>query len=409
MTQYKDTIISDSGNFWDFWGSYIAEPLIPIMQEIALAFETLKTHTPFLGELQDLYKNYIGRPTPLIHAKNLSQKLWWAQIYLKNEWCSHTWAHKINHVCWQILVAKHLWKKKIIAETWAWQHWLATASACAKMWIPCKIFMGKKDYDRQRPNVYYMELAWAEVIPVYEWQQSLWDAVNAAMRYLVNNSSDTYYLLGTACGPHPYPSMNTFFQKIIWEELEKQIAQTPDYLIACLGWGSNSLGLFYNYLDNPKIQMIWVEAWGKSPQIWNHAARFIQKQKWINQWYQSYFLQDWSWQIANTHSISAWLDYAWVSPQIAYLHSKKRIDVKSADDAEVLEAFQILMQTEGILAALESCHAVAYALRLAPTLKNTQTIVVWISGRWEKDLFITAPLLDDSFAPYIHNFIKDEK
>jgi len=402
MKEYKDIIINKTGYFWDFWWAYIPEPLIPIMKEIEEAFFRLKNDPVFITELQELYSNYIGRPTALIYAKILSQHLWWANIYIKNEGLAHTWAHKINHVIWQLLIAKHIWKTHIIAETWAGQHGLATASACAKMWLSCTIYMWKKDYERQRPNVYYMELAWAKVVPVTQWQQSLRDAVNAGMQALINDSQESYYLLWTACGPHPYPSMNVFFQKIIWEEVKKQIPVTPDYLIACLWWGSNSLWLFYEFLDSPEVKMIWVEAGGKWKKIWEHAARFLKKQSGILQGYKSYFLQDENWQIEDTYSISAWLDYAWVSPQICYLENKWRIKVTQASDSEVLEALQILMKTEGILWALESCHAVAHAIKLAPTLSSSQNIVIWLSWRGDKDLFITAPKLDKNFCSYLY-------
>jgi tryptophan synthase beta chain len=371
------------------------------MEEIQKAFFKLKDDPVFISELQELYWSYIGRPTPLIHAKNLSKYLWWANIYIKNEGLAHTWAHKINHVVWQLLIAKYLWKKHIIAETGAGQHWLATASACAKMWLKCTIYMWKKDYERQRPNVYYMKLAWAKVVPVTQWQQSLRDAVNAGMQALISNSRSSYYLLWTACGPHPYPSMNVFFQKIIWEEVKKQIPITPDYLIACLGWGSNSLWLFYDFLDMPEVQMIWVEAGGKWIHSWQHAARFLKKQTWILQWYKSYFLQDKNWQIENTHSISAGLDYAWVSPQISYLENIWRIQVNQVNDSEVLNALQILMKYEGILWALESCHAIAHTIKLAPKLSSSKNIVVWLSWRGDKDLFITAPKLDKQFKSYL--------
>ena len=212
----KDIIINKDWHFWEFWWRYIPELLIPIIDEVNEAFFKLKDDSEFLSRLKDLYKNYIWRPSPLIFAENLTKKLGWAKIYFKNEWVNHTWAHKINHCVWQALIAKYLWKTRIIAETWAWQHGLATASICAKLWLECIIYMWKKDYDRQRPNVIYMELAWAKVIPVFEWNQTLRDAVNSALKDLLNNSENSYYLLWTACWPNPYPSMNVFFQKIIW-------------------------------------------------------------------------------------------------------------------------------------------------------------------------------------------------
>lgn len=402
----KEIIINKSGYFWKFGWRFIPEPLIPIMDEIKEAFFKLKDDEQFLQDLKDLYENYVWRPSPLVYAKNLTQKLWWAKIFLKNEWVNHTGAHKINHVVWQILLAKYLWKTRIIAETWAWQHWLATASACAKMWLECIIYMGKKDYDRQRPNVFYMELAWAKVIPVFEWNQTLRDAVNSALKDLLNNSDNTYYLLWTACWPNPYPAMNVFFQKIIWEEVKKQLVVSPDYLIACVWWWSNSQGLFYEFLNDENVEIIWVEAWWTSLEKWKHAARFQQKQVWVVEWFKSLFLQNSDWQVQETSSISAWLDYSWVSPQLAYLESIWRVKMTYARDDEALNAVKVLMQTEWILPALESAHAVAETIKLAPKLDKDKIIVVWISWRWEKDLFITAPKLDKNFVWFLHNYLE---
>lgn len=408
----KETIINKDWHFWEFWGRYVPELLIPIMDDIREAFFKLKDDKDFLIALRDLYKNYVWRPSPLVYASNLTNKLWWAKIYLKNEWVNHTWAHKINHCVWQALVAKYLGKKRVIAETWAWQHWLATASICAKLGLECIIYMWKKDYDRQRPNVVYMELAWARVIPVYEWNQTLRDAVNAALKDLLNNSSDSYYLLGTACWPNPYPSMNVFFQKIIGEEAREQLiilennkSILPDYLVACVGWWSNAQGLFYDFLDDSSISLIWVEAWWKWISSGEHAARFSDKKTWFVEWFKSYFLQNEQWQVRDTYSISAWLDYSWVSPQLAYLENIWRITMTSATDIESLEAIKILMQTEWILPALESAHAVAEVIKLAPTLSSDKIIVCNLSGRWDKDLFITAPKFDVGFVDFLKEYI----
>jgi len=416
----KNIIINPDWHFWEFWWRYVPELLVPIMDEIKEAFFKLKKDKNFINDLKELHKNYIWRPSPLVYAKNLTEKLGWAQIYLKNEWVNHTWAHKINHSVWQALVAKYLWKKRIIAETWAWQHWLATAAICAKLGLECIIYMWKKDYDRQRPNVIYMELAWAKVIPVFEWNQTLRDAVNAALKDLVNNSENTYYLLWTACWPNPYPSMNVYFQKIIWEEVRKQLQTSPiapllqgegkellpDYMVACVGWWSNALWFFYDFLDEKSVKLIWVEAWWKWIKSWLHAARFVNKKIWFVEWYKSYFIQDNDWQIKDTYSISAWLDYSWVSPQMAYLENIKRVEMTSATDDETLNAVKTLMQTEWILPALESAHAVAHTIKLAPKLKKEQIIVCNLSGRWDKDLFITAPEFDKKFIDFLNEYIK---
>ena len=303
----KNIIINSHWHFWEFWWRYVPEPLVPIIDEVAAAFEKLKNDETFLKDLKYLHKNFIWRPSPLVFAESLTKKLWWAKIYLKNEWVNHTWAHKINHCVWQALVAKYLWKKRIIAETWAWQHWLATASVCAKLWLECIIYMWKKDYDRQRPNVVYMELAWAKVIPVMEGNQTLKSAVNEALKDLLNNSQDSYFLLWTACWPHPYPSMNVFFQKIIWEESRKQLKGyewknvLPDYLVACVWWWSNALGFFYDFLDFKWVKMIWVEAWWKWVETWLHASRFVDKKVWFVEGYKYYLLQNYDLQLLDTY------------------------------------------------------------------------------------------------------------
>ncbi len=407
----KNIIINKTGYFGEYWWRFVPELLVPIMDEVRDAFFELKENEEFLYELKNLYKNYIWRPSPLIFAENLTNQIWWAKIYFKNEWLNHTWAHKINHCVWQALVAKHLWKTRIIAETWAWQHWLATAVICAKLWLECIIYMWKKDYDRQRPNVYYMELAWAKVIPVYEWNMTLRDAVNASIKDLLNNTSDSYYLLWTACWPNPYPSMNVFFQKAIWEEVKKQIEECegknifPDYLVACVWGGSNSLGLFYDFLDNKNVKMIWVEAWWKWIKTWKHAARFIQKKTWVVEGFKSYFLQNNDGQVSDTYSISAWLDYSWVSPQLSYLENIWRVKMTNATDNDSLEAIKILMQAEWILPAMESAHAVSETIKLAKQNWKDKIIVCNLSGRGDKDLFITAPEFDDKFIPFLKNYI----
>ncbi len=284
--------------------------------------------------------------------------------------------------------------------------------------------MWKKDYDRQRPNVYYMELAWAKVVPVYEWNQTPRMAVNAALKDLLNHSDDSYYLLWTACWPNPYPSMNVFFQKVIWEEARKQLQEQelltspqhsptgegvrtilPDYLVACVGGGSNSQWLFYDFLDDESVNLIWVKAGWEWIESWKHAARFQEPQTWVVEWFKSFFLQNWDGQVKETSSISAWLDYSGVSPQLTYLQNIWRVKMTYATDEDTLQAVKMLMREEGVLPALESAHAVAEAIKLAPTLDKDKIIVVWISGRWDKDLFITAPRLDDKFMGFLRDFV----
>ncbi len=321
-----------------------------------------------------------------------------AAVFLKNEGLNHTGAHKINHCLGQALLAKKLGKKRLIAETGAGQHGLATATVAAKLGLECTIYMGAKDYERQKPNVFWMERLGATVVPVQSGGRILRDAINEALRDLMSNPNDTHYLLGTVCGPHPYPVMNTYFQSIVGRELRKQIrkqaGKLPDYLVACVGGGSNAMGLFHDFLDEKKIKMIAVEAGGKKiaagPHKCEHAARFQTGKLGVVEGFKSYFLQDQNGQIKETHSISAGLDYSGVGPQIAYLKDMGRINAAYALDKEVLEAYSLLARTEGIFAALESCHALAEVIKLAPTLSKNKVIVFNCSGRGDKDLFIVA-------------------
>ncbi len=405
----KKTIINKNGHFGAFGGRYTPEILVPIMDDLKNAFFEAIKDKIFIKELKDLYKNYAGRPTPLCHCKNLSNKLGGAQIYLKNEGLLHTGAHKINHCLGQILLAKKMGKKRIIAETGAGQHGLATATVCAKFGLKCVIYMGAKDYKRQRPNVFWMEQLGAKVIPVKEGSKTLRDAINAAIRDLITNPEDTHYLLGTVCGPHPYPAMNAYFQKIIGEEVRKQIirqaGKLPDCLVACVGGGSNAIGLFYDFFDEESVKMIGVEAGGKGIKSKKHAARFQSGSVGVTEGFKSYFLQNKDGQLCDTHSISAGLDYAGVGPQIAYLKDIGRVQFTYATDGNVMKAYKMLAQTEGIFAAMESSHAVSEVIKLAPTLKKDQIIVFNCSGRGDKDLFIvTKELGDEGFR----EFLKDQ-
>ncbi|NQV29826.1 MAG: tryptophan synthase subunit beta [Candidatus Marinimicrobia bacterium] len=404
--------MNPEGHFGSFGGRYVPEVLVPIMDDLRdVFFETIEDAS-FVNQLRGFHKNYLGRPTPLSHCKNLSQKVGGAQIFMKNEGLLHTGAHKINHCIGQALIARRMGKKRVIAETGAGQHGLATATVCAKFGLDCTVYMGAKDYARQRPNVFWMEQLGAQVIPVKEGDQTLRDAINAALRDLIANPEETHYLLGTVCGPNPYPAMNTWFQKIIGEEVREQIIEQtgglPDYLVACVGGGSNALGLFYDFFDDPGVNMIGVEAGGKGIDGLEHAARFQGGSVGVAEGFKSYFLQNKDGQLSSTHSISAGLDYAGVGPQIAYLKETGRVKFGYAVDEEVLTAYKLLAQTEGVFAALESSHAVVEVIKLASTLSVEKTIVFNCSGRGDKDLFIvTNALNDQGFRAFLGDQVTD--
>jgi len=406
---YKTTLINEDGHFGAYGGRYVPEILVPIMDDLRQAFFDATRDQSFVDELLSLHQNYTGRPTPLYHCENLSKKLGGAQIYMKNEGLLHTGAHKINHCLGQALVAKRMGKQRVIAETGAGQHGLATATVCAKFGLDCTVYMGAKDYARQRPNVFWMEQLGAEVIPVTEGDQTLRDAINAALRDLISQPEETHYLLGTVCGPNPYPAMNTYFQKVIGEEVRRQVAnQTgglPEYLVACVGGGSNALGLFYDFLDDEPVKMIGVEAGGKGVEGHEHAARFEGGTVGVAEGFKSYFLQNEDGQLSSTHSISAGLDYAGVGPQIAFLKESGRVQFSYAKDDDVMSAYQLLASTEGVFAAMESSHAVAEVIKLAPGLRNDQSIVFNCSGRGDKDLFIVTKELEDKG---FQTFLKDQ-
>ena len=410
----KKYILNKSGHFGSYGGRYIPELLIPVMEELEKAFYLYKRDKKFSKELNDLYQNFSGRPTPLYFCENLTKKLGGAKIYLKNEGLNITGAHKINHCLGQILLAERMGKKRVIAETGAGQHGLATATVAAKFGMECVIYMGAKDYARQRTNVFWMERLGAKVVPVKSGGQILRDAINEALRDLISNPNDTHYLLGTVCGPHPYPAMNTFFQKIVGEELRKQLkkqtGKLPDYLVACVGGGSNAMGLFHNFLDDKEVTMVAVEAGGKGIKSkghkFEHAARFQEGQVGVVEGFKSYFLQDENGQIGETHSISAGLDYSGVGPQLSYLKDIGRIQASYATDKEVLKAYELLCRTEGIIPALESAHALVEVIKLAPKLSKEKTIVWNCSGRGDKDLFITSRFFGkNEFCDYLKSLL----
>ncbi|NLY40440.1 MAG: tryptophan synthase subunit beta [Desulfovibrionales bacterium] len=386
-------------HFGPYGGRYVPEMLVPALEELEQGYLHYKDDPLFQKELAKLYQSYCGRPTPLYYANNLTQKLGGCKIYLKLEGLAHTGAHKINNALGQALLAKRLGKTKVIAETGAGQHGLASATVAARFGLRCKVFMGEVDMRRQYPNVYAMKLLGAEVIPVTDGTKTLKDAVNATLKYWIQNLKDTHYILGSALGPFPYPVMVRDFQAVIGREVRTQILEQegrlPDHLVACVGGGSNSIGLFHPFLNEPNIRFYGAEAGGRGPNPGDHAARFGTTPKiGIAQGYKSYFLQNEHGQIQDTHSVSAGLDYAGVGPELAWLYDQKLVEFSAITDAKALEAFKMLTQLEGIIPALESAHAVARAVELAPSLPKDDIMVVNISGRGDKDIFITARELD---------------
>ena len=386
-------------HFGAYGGRYVPEMLIPALDELEEAYFRYARDKAFRKELDGLRRDYAGRPTPLYFAGNLTRSAGGCRIYLKLEGLAHTGAHKINNVLGQVLLARKMGKKRIVAETGAGQHGLATAAACAKFGLGCTIFMGQVDVRRQQPNVFTMKLHGADVVPVVDGTRTLKDAVNAAFKFWVEHLADTHFLLGSALGPYPYPVMVRDFQSVIGREVRSQLrtkeGRLPDALVACVGGGSNSLGLFHPFLSEPSVDMIAVEAGGRGQAPGDHAIRFgPDGRPGIIQGYKSIFLQDMDGQVLPTHSISAGLDYAGIGPEAAYLHDAKRVRFVSVTDKEALAGFRRLCAEEGILPALESAHAVAYAVKAAAGYPRSAVMVVNISGRGEKDLFITARALD---------------
>jgi tryptophan synthase beta chain len=382
------------GRFGIYGGRYVPETLVAALDELEAAYNEAKEDAAFQAELHDLLTNYAGRPTPLTYCKRLTESLGGAKIYLKREDLLHTGAHKINNALGQALLAKRMGKKRIIAETGAGQHGVATATVCALLGLECIIYMGEVDMARQELNVLRMRLLGAEVRPVANGSRTLKDAISEAMRDWVTNVRSTFYILGSALGPHPYPTMVRDFQRIISKEMRAQIlareGRLPTAVIACVGGGSNAIGAFYEFLGDRDVRLIGVEAGGRGPKLGDNAARFEGGVLGVLQGTLSYVLQDDNGQIALTHSVSAGLDYASVGPEHAMLHDTKRAEYVSQDDQSVLDAVVKLSQMEGILPALESAHAVAEALRLAPKMGKDEILVVNLSGRGDKDMGILA-------------------
>ena len=387
----------ESGHFGIYGGRFVAETLMPLVLAVEQAYKTAKADPKFQEELDYYLKHYVGRPSPLFYAERLTKHLGGAKIYLKREELNHTGAHKINHCMGQILLAKRMGKTRIIAETGAGQHGVATATVAALFNLPCVIYMGEVDIERQKPNVFRMRLLGAEVRPVKSGSRSLKDAMNEALRDWVSNVHDTFYIIGTVGGPHPYPMMVRDFQSIIGRETRTQMmaaeGRLPDSLVACVGGGSNAIGLFYDFLNEPSVKMYAVEAAGHGLNTDKHAASLAGGKPGILHGMRSYFLQDADGQIQEAHSISAGLDYPGVGPEHAWLYDTKRVNYVPATDDESVEAFQLCAKLEGIIPALECAHALAYVKKLAPTLPKDHLMVMNLSGRGDKDIFTIASKL----------------
>lgn len=387
------------GRFGDFGGKYIPETLVPAIEELEASYLKYKNDPDFKSELNYYLTQYAGRPTPLYYAKNLTEKIGGAKIYLKREDLLHGGAHKINNTLGQALLAKRMKKTRIIAETGAGQHGVATAMACAALGLKAEVYMGYKDTIRQKLNVFRMELLGCEVHAVKAGSQTLKDAINEAIRDWITNVKDTYYLLGSAVGPHPYPVMVRDFQAIIGEEIKQQIKKfgkkTPDTVIACVGGGSNAIGTFYPLIDSD-TEIIGVEAAGQGLKSGHHSATLSAGTKGVLHGMMTYLLQDSEGQVQETHSISAGLDYPGVGPEHSYLKDQKRVQYTSATDKEVIDAFLTLTRTEGIIPALESAHAIAEAIKLAKKKPKSHSIVVTLSGRGDKDVEVVQDYVKNS-------------
>ncbi len=386
MTKTPDKL----GHFGIYGGRYISETLMPAVMELEEAYLKWKKDAGFKKELAYYLGEYVGRPTPLYHAERLTRKAGGANIFLKREDLCHTGAHKINNTIGQILLAKRMGKKRVIAETGAGQHGVATATVAAMFGLECDVYMGEDDIKRQLPNVFRMKLLGAKVVPVTSGSKTLKDAMNEALRDWVTNVYNTFYIIGTVAGPHPYPMMVRDFQSVIGQEARKQVlkktGKLPGLLVACVGGGSNAMGLFHPFLEDSKVRMTGVEAGGEGLKTGRHAASISGGRVGVLHGNKTYLLQDEFGQIIDTHSISAGLDYPGVGPEHAYLNDTGRVDYTTITDREALEGFKALTLSEGIIPALESSHAVAYALKAASKMKKSENLIVCLSGRGDKDL-----------------------
>jgi tryptophan synthase beta chain len=382
------------GRFGGFGGRFVAETLMPLILEVERAYEAARRDPEFLAEWRALLRDYVGRPSPLWFARRLTGHLGGARVYFKREELNHTGAHKINAVLAQILLARRMGRRRIIAETGAGQHGVATATACALFGLQCVVYMGATDVERQQPNVFRMKLLGAEVRPVAAGAATLKDAMNEALRDWVANVHDTYYCIGTVAGPHPYPAMVRDFQCVIGEETREQIlaaeGRLPDALVCAVGGGSSAMGLFHPFLDDPGVAMYGVEAAGRGLDTGEHAASLNRGRPGVLHGNRTYLLQDAHGQIREAHSISAGLDYPGIGPEHAWLHEIGRVQYVAATDDEALAAFQLCSRLEGIIPALESAHGLAQVIKLAPTMPKDSIIVLNLSGRGDKDIFTVA-------------------
>ena len=387
----------ENGRFGLHGGRFVAETLMPLILDLEAAYKKARKDKAFRDEMNDLWRHYVGRPSPLYFAPRLTEHFGGAKIYLKRDELNHTGAHKINNVLGQILLARRMGKTRIIAETGAGQHGVATATVCARFGLKCIVYMGATDVARQKPNVFRMRLLGAEVVPVTSGRSTLKDAMNEALRDWVTNVEDTFYCIGTVAGPHPYPAMVRDFQSIIGHETKAQILERegrlPDSLVACIGGGSNAMGLFHPFLDDKSVRIIGVEAGGKGVDTEYHAASLTGGRPGVLHGNRTYLLQDADGQIQEAHSISAGLDYPGIGPEHAWLHDMKRVEYVSVTDDEALEAFQLSCRLEGIIPALEPSHALAHVAKIAPTLPKDHLMVMNMCGRGDKDIFTVAEAL----------------
>ena len=384
----------ERGHFGMFGGRYVAETLMPLILDLEKAYSAARTDPGFASEFDYYLKHYVGRPSPLYFAERLTDHLGGAKVYFKRDELNHTGSHKINNCLGQILVARRMGKRRIIAETGAGQHGVAAATVCALFGLPCVVYMGSKDIERQAPNVFRMKLLGAEVVPVESGSKSLKDALNEALRDWVATVEETFYIIGTVAGPHPYPAMVRDFQSIIGRETREQImaaeGRLPDTLVACIGGGSNAMGLFHPFLDEPAVAIRGVEAAGLGLDTDKHAASLTGGRPGVLHGNRTYLLQDEDGQIQEAHSISAGLDYPGIGPEHAWLHDAGRVTYASATDAEALEAFQLCSKLEGIIPALEPAHALAHVIDIAPGLPKEHILVMNMCGRGDKDIFTVA-------------------
>ncbi|MBX2855929.1 MAG: tryptophan synthase subunit beta [Rhodobacteraceae bacterium] len=394
---------NEQGRFGKFGGRFVAETLMPLILDLEKCYEAAKTDPAFQAEMQDLWTHYVGRPSPLYFAERLTEHFGGAKIYLKRDELNHTGAHKINNVLGQILLARRMGKTRIIAETGAGQHGVATATVCARFGLQCVVFMGATDVERQKPNVFRMKLLGAEVVPVTSGRGTLKDAMNEALRDWVTRVGETFYCIGTVAGPHPYPAMVRDFQSIIGRETKEQMqareGRLPDSLVACIGGGSNAMGLFHPFLDDRDVRIIGVEAGGHGvDDRMEHAASLTGGRPGVLHGNRTYLLQDEDGQIIEGHSISAGLDYPGIGPEHSWLHEMGRVEYVSVTDQEALDAFQLSCRLEGIIPALEPSHALAHVAKIAPSLPSDHLMVMNMCGRGDKDIFTVADALGDKLG-----------